>query len=102
MRYDRHTGMATVCVAKCLAGGRRSLSAVALAWLLAAALSPGLLARPGDSDRDGKDDLAIGSPLEGLENVGATGGGAVNVLFGASTGITAAEDLLARQQAVGV
>jgi hypothetical protein len=46
----------------------------------------------GDFDADGYDDLAIGVPGEKVGD--QAGAGAVNVLFGSSSGLTAAADLL--------
>src|SRR5262245_44563170 len=82
--------------------GRTRLFAALLAGLVAAALSPALRAHPGDSDGDGKDDLAIGVPNEDIESVVADAGGAVNVLFGASSGIVVTDDLLFSQETVGI
>ena len=44
----------------------------------------------GDFDRDGRDDLAIGTPFEDIG--GATNGGAVQVLYGSRRGLTARDD----------
>lgn len=43
-----------------------------------------------DFDRDGRDDLAIGVPMEGVGSIPAAG--AVNVLFGTSSGLSGADD----------
>jgi hypothetical protein len=43
----------------------------------------------GDFDNDGYDDLAVGVPNENIEATSATDAGAVNVLRGAASGITA-------------
>ncbi len=53
-----------------------------------------------DFDGDGKDDLAIGAPGEGI---GAKAdAGAVNVLYGSASGLTAAGDQLWHQNVAGV
>ena len=53
------------------------------------ALAPGA-ALPSDFDGDGFADLAVGVPGEGVD--GHAGAGAVNVLYGSRTGLTAARD----------
>lgn len=55
----------------------------------------------GDFDRDGFDDLAIGSPFDdvGSDNFDA---GVVNVIFGGQNGLTASGSQLLRQGAPGI
>ena len=54
----------------------------------------------GDYDGDGKDDLAIGAPGE---DVGAlVDAGAVNVLYGSGSGLTATGDQLWHQDSAGI
>ena len=52
----------------------------------------------GDFDRDGRADLAIGVPLDRVGSVARAG--AVNVLYGTSSGLTAAGDQLLNQSAL--
>lgn len=49
----------------------------------------------GDFDRDGIDDLAIGVPGEDIGS--ANGAGAVNVIFGTTSGLSATGDVLIRE-----
>ncbi len=54
----------------------------------------------GDFDGDRRGDLAIGSPHDSVGN--ALGAGAVNVLYGSDTGLSAASDQLWTQESPGV
>ncbi len=86
----------------------------ARSFLLAAAAALGLVlvplpppaagrapATPSDFNGDGYADLAIGVPSEAF-GPGDGGAGAVNVLYGSRTGITAAGDQLWHQNVAGV
>ncbi|MBA2565549.1 MAG: FG-GAP repeat protein [Gemmatimonadetes bacterium] len=53
----------------------------------------------GDFDLDGRSDLVVGVPLETVRTVSA---GALNVLYGSSTGLSAAGDQLWHQNRTGV
>ena len=48
----------------------------------------------GDFDGDGIDDLAVGVPGEDVGALNKTDAGAVNVLYGSTTGLTASDDFL--------
>ncbi len=54
----------------------------------------------GDFDGDGNDDLAIGAPFEDIGAIEAAG--AVNVLYGSGSGLTAAGDQLWHQDSAGI
>ena len=54
----------------------------------------------GDFDNDGFDDLAIGVPLEDIGSL--AGAGAVNVIYGSASGLTAAGDQVWHQNTSGV
>jgi disulfide bond formation protein DsbB len=54
----------------------------------------------GDFDNDGYDDLAIGVPWEGIGTVNSVG--AVNVLYGSSSGLSASGDQLWHQNSPGI
>jgi hypothetical protein len=54
----------------------------------------------GDFNDDGRDDLAIGAVQDVVS--GVSGAGAVNVIYGASSGLTAAGDQLFHQDTSGV
>ena len=54
----------------------------------------------GDFDGDDYDDLAVGNPYEGINNINNTG--YVNVLYGASGGITTSGDQSFHQGSLGV
>jgi len=54
----------------------------------------------GDFDGDGRDDLAIGVPLEDVD--GVTNAGMVNVLYGARSGLTTAGDQVWHQDRPGI
>lgn len=54
----------------------------------------------GDFDEDGRDDLAIASPGEDLENT--VHGGLVNVLYGSSSGLSSSGDQLWHQKISGI
>jgi hypothetical protein len=54
----------------------------------------------GDFDDDGHDDLAVGVPFEGF--VGAGGAGAVNVLYGSTSGIASADNQFWHQNSPGI
>ena len=91
-------------------------------WTQGSAGVPGALERSdgfgwatttGDFDGDGFDDLAIGVPLEGYEFekrtgngcciiVSSPGAGAVNILYGSRTGLTAARAQVFHQGTTGV
>src|SRR5262245_27449403 len=64
----------------------RTTSTWALAAVFAMLASQATLARAGDFNHDGFDDLAIGVPGE---TVGNTRGGAVAVIYGSSSGLNA-------------
>jgi hypothetical protein len=49
----------------------------------------------GDFDRNGIDDLAIGVPGEDIGSAG--GAGAVNIIFGTTSGLSATGDVLIRE-----
>jgi hypothetical protein len=54
----------------------------------------------GDFDADGFDDLAIGSPFDNLPGVETAG--AVNILYGSSSGLSAKDDQLWTQDTLGI
>ncbi len=54
----------------------------------------------GDFNGDGKDDLAIGTPKEGIGNL--NGSGAVHILYGSNIGLTASGDQLWHQGKIGL
>jgi hypothetical protein len=54
----------------------------------------------GDFNRDGKDDLAIGVPLEDLGNI--RDAGAVNVIYGSNSRLTATSDQIWHQDTAGI
>jgi hypothetical protein len=54
----------------------------------------------GDFNGDGFDDLAVGVPNEDIGSIGAAG--AVNVLYGSASGLTAAGNQLWHQDSVGI
>lgn len=54
----------------------------------------------GDINGDGRDDLAVGVPYEDLENLAEAG--AVSILWGAATGLTASGGLFLHQGSPGV
>ncbi len=54
----------------------------------------------GDLDGDGYADLAVGAPFESVGGAGSAG--AVNVLYGGPTGLTAARDSLWHQDVPGI
>jgi hypothetical protein len=56
----------------------------------------------GDFDGDGYDDLAIGIPGEDLEGTSDVNAGSVAVLYGSSSGLTAAGDELWTQDSFGI
>jgi hypothetical protein len=56
----------------------------------------------GDFDGDGKDDLAIGVPWEGLGTESSVGAGAAHVLYGSLSGLTATDSQLWTQDVSGV
>lgn len=56
----------------------------------------------GDFDGDGYDDLAIGTPHENVLGASGTAHGAVNVLYGTPSGLSAARDQLWTQDAGGI
>ena len=100
---DQSTGAEMNFIGKRMQGARP----VALVLLLVGstlalpALSPPALAAPGtDFNGDGFADLAVGAPREG---VGTTLlAGAVNVLYGSSTGLTATGNQLWTQDSPGI
>jgi hypothetical protein len=56
----------------------------------------------GDFNNDGRDDLAIGVPREDIEATNAPGAGAVNILYGSVSGLTAGNDQIWTQDSPGV
>src|SRR5262245_11005960 len=79
----------------------RSTSTLLLTAAFAMLASQATLARAGDFNHDGFDDLAIGVPGE---TVGNTRGGAVAVIYGSSSGLnaTAPPDQIFSQDSPGV
>jgi hypothetical protein len=73
--------------------------------LLALALAPGSAGAakaPGDFNGDGRSDLAIGVPYEGISSGGNDRDGAINVIYGSDGGLTSTGNQLFDQDTAGV
>ncbi len=56
----------------------------------------------GDFNNDGRGDLAVGVFGESLESLSVSGGGAVHVLYGGASGLSAAGNTVFHQDAPGM
>ena len=54
----------------------------------------------GDFNNDGKDDLAVGVPLEDINSI--SNGGAVNIIYGSNDGLTATGNQIWHQDSTGI